>query len=178
MQWQQTQQGFSLVQTADWNWLQTQPWNWRSAGITPENFMPVDAGVTPQGKIWLFSSDFFVGTSVYWLDLTGKILSNYSNPTIYDHAQLVAVDEAGIAYFCATARGTDPDGFPISTFDLCMAYPPDGTTPLWSYILDAEANGIVGTAMAPGRLYVITGDGTLTALTDNGSISPLTTNTP
>jgi peptide/nickel transport system permease protein len=178
MQWQQTQLGFSLVQSADWNWLQIQDWNWRGAGITPESFMPVDAGVTPQGKIWLYSSDFFVGTSVYWLDPTGKILGNYSNPIIYKDAQLVAVDEAGIAYVCAMDYGRDPNGYPISTFDLCMAYPQDGSAPLWSYTLDEEANGIVGAAMAPGRLYVITGDGTLTALGDNDSIVPITTIIP
>jgi hypothetical protein len=178
MQWQHTSQGFSLLQTADWNWLQIEDWNWRSAGATPESFMPVDAGVTPQGKIWLYSYDFFVGTSVYWLDLTGKILGNYSNPTFYKDTRLVAVDEAGITYICATARDTDPEGYPIATFDMCEAYPQDGTTPLWSYTLDVVPNGVVGAAMAPGRLYVITGDGNLTALADNGCVTPIATIAP
>jgi peptide/nickel transport system permease protein len=179
-QWQQTPQGSSLLQTTNWDWLQTQEWDWRGTeNADPERFMPMDAGVTPQGKIWLYSVSWQVGTSLYWLDLTGKILSSYSNPTPYgESGRIVAVDGADVAYICATVYGTDLKGWDIAIYDLCEAYPPDGSAPLWSYILDAEANGIVGTAMAPGRLYVITGDGTLTALTDNGSISPLTTNTP
>ena len=178
MQWQQGPQGFVLVQSADWNWLQTQDWNWRGAGINPDDFLPADAGVTPQGKIWLFSSDVFVGTSVDWLDPTGKILGSYSTPTVYEAARLVAVDEAGIAYICGTAGGTAPEGYFTATSDMCEAYPQDGFAPLWSYVLGVDINGVVGAAVIPGRLYVITGDGNLTALADNGSVTPIATIAP
>jgi outer membrane protein assembly factor BamB len=168
MQWQQTPQGFSLVQSADWNW--------RGAGMIPDDDLPTDAGVTPQGNILLFYSSYFEVTSLlYWLDPMGIILGNYLTP-FYETTRLVGIDGMGVTYICGTT-GTFPGHF-IAISDICEAYPQDGSTPLWSYTLDIDPNGVVGAAMAPGRLYVITGDGTLTALADNGSVTPIATIAP
>jgi peptide/nickel transport system permease protein len=162
-QWQETPQGSNLLHTTNWDWLQTQNWDWRGTeNADPENFQPMDAGVTPQGKIWLYSLTPVGQTSLYWLDQTGEILGNYSNPLFYSQPLLVAVDEADVIYICATVWGPY-----FAIYDMCEAYPQNGSAPLWSYTLDEDAYGIVGVAMAPGRLYVITGDGTLTALADN-----------
>ena len=61
----------------------------------------------------------------------------------------------------------------MNTQQCVEAYKTDSVDPLWSYLFGADAGGIVGAAMAPGRLYVITGDGSLTALGDASTISPL-----
>jgi len=168
MQWQQTPQGFSLVKSADWNYS--------GAGVNPEIFMPPDAGVTPQGNILLFYSNNLDATALlYWLDPTGKILGNYSTP-FYETTRLVAVDGAGIAYICGTT-GTYLGVFTAMS-DMCEAYPQDGSAPLWSYIVGVDSNRVVGAAVIPGRLYVITGDGNLTALADNGSVTSIATIAP
>jgi hypothetical protein len=164
IQWQQTPQGFNLVQSADWNY--------RGAGLTMTSSFPVDAGVTSQGNIWLFYSAFYGGTSVYWLDPTGKILGSFPAPFI-EATHLVAIDGMDVAYICGTAA-TDRGAYTA----MCEAYRQDSTEPLWSYILGVDINGIVGAAVAPGRLYVITGDGHLTALADKNTATPAPTVTP
>jgi hypothetical protein len=164
MQWTQTAQGFSVVQDADWNY--------RGAGISQTSSFPADAGVDPRGNIWLFYSGFYGGTFVYWLDPTGKILGNFSAP-FFEGTRLVAMDGADMAVICGIGAA---EGFEYTT--LCQAYELDSAEPLWSYLFGPEAGGITGAAMAPGRLYVITGDGNLTALGDAGTIPAELTSTP
>ena len=91
MQWSQTSQGFKLVQSADWNY--------RGAGISQNSGYPVDAGVTPKGDIWLFYSGYYGGTSVYWLDPTGKILGNFPAP-FFEGTHLVSVDGSNLSFIC------------------------------------------------------------------------------
>jgi peptide/nickel transport system permease protein len=51
MQWEQTTQGFNIVQSTDWDY--------RAIGIVQTSSFPIDAGVTPQGNILLLYSDFY-----------------------------------------------------------------------------------------------------------------------
>jgi peptide/nickel transport system permease protein len=164
MQWSQNSQGFKLEQSADWNY--------RGAGISQTSGMPVDAGVTPRGDIWLFYSGFYGGTAVYWLDPTGKILGNFPAP-FFERTHLVSVDGSNLSIICGNGA-TEQDEYTT----MCRAYETDSVDPLWSYIFGADAGGIVGTAMAPGRLYVITGNGSLTALGDRSTTSPTPTSSP
>jgi len=164
MQWTQTSRGFNLVKSADWNY--------RGAGFNQNSGLPVDAGVTAKGDIWLFYSGFYGGTAVYWLDPTGKILGN-SASSFYEGTRLVAVDGNGNAIICGIAA-TD-QGFATV---MCEAYPTVGTEPVWSYILGVEIGGVVGAALAPDRLYVITSNGDLTALGQDSITSPTPTVAP
>lgn len=164
MQWTQSSQGFKLVQSADWNY--------RGAGMVMTSGLPVDAGVTPQGNIWLFYSGFYGGTSVYWLDPTGKILGTFS-AQFSQQTQLIAIDGSSTAYICG--MGFTSEQGPAT---LCEAYPQNGTAAKWTYLFSEGTYGIVGTAMAPGRLYVITPDGALFALGDSGNAPPAPTATP
>ena len=61
---------------------------------------------------------------------------------------------------------------------MCQAYRQDASEPHWSYTFPEGVFEVLGGAMAPGRLYVITADGTLTALGDSGSIPTAPTATP
>ena len=163
MQWAQTSQGFNLVQSANWNY--------RGAGMTQTSGLPIDAGVTPQGNIWLFYSGFYGGTSVYWLDPTGKILGSFF-PIFNESTHLIAIDGSSTAYICG--MGFSSQG--PST--MCEAYPQDGSAAKWTFLFPEGTYGIVGAAMAPGRLYVITLDGALIALVDSGRAPPAPTGTP
>jgi hypothetical protein len=164
IQWTQTSQGFKQVRSANWNY--------RSVGITSTSGLPIDAGVTPQGNIWLFYSGFYGGTSVYWLDPTGKVLGSFSAP-FSQSALLVAIDGSSTAYVCGMSFS--PDQQPVTT---CEAYPQDSQAPKWTFLFSEGTFGLVGAAMAPGRLYVITPDGTLTALGDSSSPPPSPIATP
>jgi hypothetical protein len=82
---------------------------------------------------------------------------------------IVAIDKAEAITLCgigATDQGANTS--------MCEAYEADNSELLWRYILGVEIDGIVGVAMEPGRLYVITGDGNLTAL----GVSNATASTP
>jgi peptide/nickel transport system permease protein len=164
MQWTRTSQGFNLVKSADWNY--------RGAGMNQNSGLPVNAGVTPQGNIWLFYSGFYGGTSVYWLDPTGKILGSFS--ALYSQStQLIAIDGSSTTFICGLGFSSA-----LGPAAMCMAYRMDGSEPLWSITFSEGVDGVTGGAMAAGRLYVITPDGALTALGDSGSAPPAPTATP
>jgi hypothetical protein len=164
IQWTQTAQGFNIVQSADWNY--------RGAGMNSNSGLPVDAGVTPKGDIWLFYSGYYGGTSVFWLDPTGKILGSFSAPFIQS-THLVGIDGVGTTYICGLGFSSAED-----SGTKCQAYRQDATSPLWTYTFDPGVYGVTGGVMAPGRLYVITPEGSLTALADTGSAPPAPTATP
>jgi peptide/nickel transport system permease protein len=163
MQWTQTSQGFNLVQSADWNY--------RGAGISQTSGYPVDAGATPKGDIWLFYSGYYGGTTVYWLDPTGKILGNFS-PPYNENARLIAIDGTDIAYICGSAYISD------QSLTTCEANRRNGSEPVWTYAFPDGTYGVVYGAMAQGRLYIITPDGSLTALGDRNNFTPVPTSAP
>jgi peptide/nickel transport system permease protein len=165
MQWKQTSQGFTLVQTATWNY--------RSAGLTQFSSLPVDVGVDPRGDIWLYYSNIYDGTYIYWLDPTGNIIGHFIDP-FNQQTHFVGIDGARTAYICGLGR--DPI---LSVFGtLCQANSPDGTTPLWSYLLPEGNSGITGAALSPGRLYLLTSEGNLIALGDVSASPPSPSATP
>lgn len=164
MQWTQTSQGFSLVQSADWNY--------RGAGIVQTSGYPEDAGATPRGDIWLFYSSFYEGTSVYWLDPSGKILGNYS-PPYNEFTRLIAIDGNSTAYICGLSTSSNQD-----QLTTCEAYHQDSSEPVWTYTFHESVHGIMGGAMTTGRLYVTTLDGILIALADSSITPPVQTGTP
>jgi len=164
MQWTQTSQGFNLVQSADWNY--------RAAGISQTSGYPVDAGATPKGEIWIFYSGFYGGTAVYWLDPTGKILGNYF-PVYNENTRLIGIDGTDMAYICGSYNNTDQG--PITT---CEAYRQNGIEPIWTYAFPEGTYGVTGGAMAHGRLYIITPDGSLTALGESSTFTPVPTSAP
>jgi len=164
MQWTLTSQGFNLVQSADWNY--------RGAGISQTSGYPVDAGVTPNGEIWLFYSGYYGGTSVYWLDPTGKILGNFF-ANFNEYTRLIDIDGTDTAYICGVGNYSEQ-----SRRTMCEAYLQDDSEPIWTYTFPEDVYGILGGAMASGRLYIITPDGILIALGDSSITPPVPTSTP
>ena len=164
MQWTQTSQGFTPQQSADWNY--------RAAGISLTSGFPADAGVIPNGNIWIFYSGFYGGTSLYWLDPTGKVLGDFLG-AYNENTRLIATDGTGTAYICGLAYYSDQG--PISQ---CEASRQDSSAPIWTYSLTDSEYGVIGGAMAQGRLYVITPDGLLIAIGDDNATHSMSTNTP
>jgi ABC-type dipeptide/oligopeptide/nickel transport system permease subunit len=164
MQWTQARKVSNLVKSAEWNY--------RGAGMNQNSGLPVDAGVTPSGDIWLFYSGFYGGTSIYWLDPTGKILGNNYAP-FNESGRLIGVDGRNTATICGVGYYSEQG--PVTR---CEAYPQDGTDPVWSYTMPEGIFGVLGGAMAPGRLYIISATGTLFAMGDSASAAPQPTATP
>jgi ABC-type dipeptide/oligopeptide/nickel transport system permease subunit/outer membrane protein assembly factor BamB len=152
IEWKHTSQGFTRVNSAEWDY--------RDIGFYQVNAFPVDAAVIKPDKILLLYAGEFGATRVVWLDPTGKVLGTIRGP-FYEDTHIVAIQGDGIITICGVG-GTDRGAMTA----MCSAYQADQDQPIWTYILGVELNGIVGAAMAPGRLYVITGNGTLTALGD------------
>jgi peptide/nickel transport system permease protein len=151
IQWKAGIQGFTVVQSASWDY--------RGQGMNQNSGFPVDAGVTPQGHIWLFYSGYYGGTTIYWLSKSGDILGEASGP--FDQGtHLVAMDGNSTAYVCGNGFSSQQKRY--ATF--CEAYRADETGSVWRYFFPRGVDGIVGASLAPGRIYVVTQDGTLTAL--------------
>ncbi len=165
IQWSEGPQGFNIVQTANWDY--------RGQGIYQSSGFPLEAGATPQGNIWLFYSGFYGNTTVYWLSSGGALLGTASG-ALNQSVRLVAVDGSGTAYVCGI--GFSSVQGPNAT--LCEADRADETSPVWSYLFPEGTNGIVGAAMAPGRLYAATENGELIALGAAPGFSPTPTSAP
>jgi ABC-type dipeptide/oligopeptide/nickel transport system permease subunit len=164
IQWTQTSQGFTIMQKVNWNY--------RGEGISQNSGFPEEAGVTPMGDIWLYYPGIYGGgASVYWLDPTGKIIGSFSSRFSASN-QLVAIDGNSTVYNCGIGFSTVQ-----GQVTMCEAYPQNASIPGWSYNFEGT-EGIVGAAIAPGRLYVITPDGTITALGDSRITPPSETIAP
>lgn len=165
MQWTETSQGFNLVETVNWAY--------RNAGMSQYSSLPPEAGVSPQGDIWLYYTNVYEGTFIYWLNLSGKILDNFSYP-FNRVTHFIAIDGARTAYACGL--GLDSTNEMFGT--ICQANPMEGSEPLWYYLFPEGTFGVTGAALAPGRLYVLTAEGNLTALGDSSSVPQAPSTTP
>ncbi len=165
IRWKEGPQGFKILQTANWDY--------RGQGISQSSGFPIDAGVTPQGNIWLLYSGYYFNTSVYWLSPGGAVLGKATS-SLDQNTRLLAVDGNGTAYVC----GIGFSNLQGPTATLCEAHRANESAPVWSYLFPQGANGIVGAAMAPGRLYAATYSGDLIALGSAVSSTPTPTTTP
>jgi len=164
MQWEQTDNGFSIVQSADWNY--------QELGIVQTSSLPIDAAVTPRGNIVLVYSGRYEHTRIVWLDPTGRFIGAI-NSAMYQGTRLVSVDEDEQVTLCGVAPTEDGENTA-----LCEAYYPDDQEPIWFYKLGTDIYGVVGAAMAPGNLLVVTGNGSLVSLGDSGNPPSSATATP
>jgi hypothetical protein len=119
-----------------------------------------DAGVTPAGRPWLLARPAVggMGMGFYWGTPEGALSSKLSEVGMRG-AHVLSVDRANTAYVCM-------DGYRIAP--RCLAFGPDSNSALWRINLRG-ADAIAGAALAPGRLYVATWDGTLTAFGESAT---------
>ncbi|MCO5214299.1 MAG: PQQ-binding-like beta-propeller repeat protein [Caldilinea sp.] len=115
-------------------------------------FVPSDSGISADNFMWLFYGQSFSTARIAWIDGNSRLLTNIE--AALRDTRLVGIDPAGDAYLCSRIGKARCLQFDRSTgaigWDMTM---PDGL-------------GVAGGALAPGRLYVSTGDGFLYALGD------------
>ena len=113
-----------------------------------------DAGATPlastAGELtWiLFGNGTFI-----WVDAEDEVLGPARFPL---ESMVIAIDGAATAYGCGSSMGRTPE---------CMAYSVGETEPRWHITLEG-GDKVVGGALGPGVLYVVTRDGHFYALGD------------
>ena len=122
----------------------------------------LDAGVTPDGRLWLSGRPAIggMGFGFYWGTPLGELVSNVSIPSMRN-IEILGIDAAGLAYACMDSYQVAP---------ICVSLSEDLNRPLWSVPLRG-VDSISGAALAPGRLYVATWEGELIAI---GSADALT----
>jgi peptide/nickel transport system permease protein len=139
--WRSTENGVELDQPVGWDFnIQNSP------------IFPKQQGVTPQGILWLFFSSDWMETRLVSIGDGGRILSNVRFPEY--QGILIAIDKSSFAYFCSS-------NFGISA--RCHAIKLGTDKPLWDLELGDNAI-IVGSASAPGVLYIALKSGYLIAV--------------
>jgi hypothetical protein len=123
-------------------------------------YFPAETGVTPEGLIWMFyAPEDFGDTRVVWLDKTSRLLMNARIPS--RQSRLVGIDQDSVTFFCSSDYGVSPK---------CYALELGAERPKWEVPI-TQGFEIVGGALAPGRLYVASGFGTLYAIGSGPGVS-------
>jgi len=115
--------------------------------------VPNDFGFLPSGLLWLFYSNEYTNTELHTIDFaTNRMLPSVEQRII--GSKMLGIDPNSVATICGDAFGTVR----------CFAVNMGDATPKWK--MDFEGDGVMGGALAPGRLYLVTKDGRLIALGD------------
>jgi len=151
--WELGKTGFELIQSAEWDYT--------SAGFSQHANFPKDAGVTLDQVVWLFYSGRYGGTKMVWVDVSGKFLG-VSWTNLRQNSKTLAIDKINTAYICGVQDTPNGD---IPSITKCLAFDLAGEEPKWDLILtDQAGNNVIGTAMASGKLYVVTENGFMYAI--------------
>ncbi len=145
-------------------------WNLRTLGVQ-SRFLS-DSGLSPAGNIWLYYSSGYEYVKLVWLDGSGNLVNTIDfpyrptndtrNPSIVlKQARLIAFDKRERAYVCGVIYPNETREGKME----CRAVKLTSASPTWRVGLGPAA-GIAGGAVADGRLYLASGDGTLYALED------------
>jgi outer membrane protein assembly factor BamB len=144
LEWRSTEQGIALAQVAPMDYARQFPGT------------PIDGGVmTARRQMWLFFSNEYQDARALWMELSGRVTGAIG--IRYRLARVAGVDRDSILYTCGTVSSTRVE---------CAAYAPNTDEPLWAVGLASQSTAR-GAALAPGRLYVATGEGGLYALEDS-----------
>jgi peptide/nickel transport system permease protein len=151
--WQLTQSGFEVIESSEWNY--------RTAGFNQFSSFPQDAGVTPDRIVWLFYSNRYGGTKMVWVDVSGKMLG-ISWTSLRRNSKLIAIDSSNTAYLCGEEETPEES---VTSITKCLAFDQAGEEPKWELILNEQgANDVIGGALVPDTLYVVTEGGFLYAI--------------
>jgi len=146
--WQLSPSGFEVIQSAEWNY--------QTAGFSQFSSFPQYAGVTLDRSVWLFYSNRYGGTKLVWVDVTGKMLG-ISWTGLRRNSKLIAIDKTNTAFMCGVEETNGESG---SSITKCIAYDQAQEDPKWEIILnEKDGNDVIGAALAPDTLYVVTDGG-------------------
>ncbi|MEZ4618322.1 MAG: hypothetical protein R2867_22795 [Caldilineaceae bacterium] len=134
--------------------------HWDTLSLGAGFRLPQDAGVLPDGRIWIFYAGQYEVGKFLWLERTGAVDALIDLPWNQGSAYLVGLDGQASVYLCGLRQIASNN-----RFTECRAYRAGQSAPLWT----AELAGTVrpvGGALVADRLYVATSDGSLIALGD------------
>jgi len=158
VQWQQAGPKLEISQSAQWDY---------ASFVSGDGMVPFSAGVTREGVIWLMYTHTFVRTQIAWLDIDGQVLGTAEDP--FTNSQVIGLlDQDAKVYVCGIKNISSSTPRPQ-----CKAFVPGSKEPLWQIELDTSQE-IKGGVLAPGRLYLATGEGILYAL---GAAQPVASQT-
>ena len=125
-------------------------WTYQNSTV----YLPLESGVSGRGNAWLHYGSQYDDLRLVLLGMDGQMLLNAHYPQ--RPSQVIATDAADHVYVCGLHRIDGAE---------CVGFAPGAEAPFWQVALPqgGQANG---GALAPGRLYVTTGDGALYALGD------------
>jgi hypothetical protein len=131
-------------------------WDVRTLGM---NFrFPRDAGVTPDGKIWIFYGSEYDYARLVWLDGSGEFLAAIDYPYRGFSAPMIGIDARHLVYTCGSPNQSSSQS--QESMAECRANRIGSSAPVWR--LSLEDPGIpVGGALTADRLYVATSSGKL-----------------
>ena len=109
---------------------------------------PINAGVTPEGVVWMLYYD-----EVYWFSADGGALgvSSLSSGWMDYFAN---IDRDFTVYACGR---DDPRRFGAN--GTCFAFSPGSKVPIWEAVLSDMRDEFNGSILAPGELYISTEQG-------------------
>jgi hypothetical protein len=126
--------------------------------------VPSQAGVAPNGVIWLLYTTPYGGSSrMVWLDLEGQILGTVQAPSQFGAAQVVGLRDGDHAAFVCGFKLRTGNSRAL-TID-CVALTPDAEAPVWQMELGKTVE-LRGGVLVPGRMYLSTAEGLLYAIGD------------
>ncbi len=119
--------------------------------------LPGSAGVTPDGRVWVYYTSESEYGKLLWVNQDGEVTANINYPW-RGNDRLLAVDRDATAYTCGTVSLSQ-----VGNVLQCGAYSSERNAAIWR--LDLGSRGApVGGALVPGRLYVTTNKGELFAI--------------
>lgn len=133
-------------------------WDATSVGVSFR--LPGGAGVTPDGRVWIFYGEDFQPPRIMWVEASGEIAAMLDFPWERGTLQLLGLDETNHMYVCGVNRTVAR-----KQVGECWGYAAGRTAPIWKLAL-GDAKTPVGGAVAAGRIYVATAEGELIALAD------------
>ncbi len=131
-------------------------WDARALGLGFR--FPREAGLTPDGRVWVLYASDFEFAKLVWLDQNKQPLSPTDYP--YRPSRLIGFDENATAYLCGL-RFESRVGGGRSSGGQCQAHRPGAGETVWETDLAGTPSG---GALAPGRLYVTTTEGMVYAI--------------
>ena len=131
-------------------------WDIRTLGISLR--FPRDAGVAPDGKIWISYGSEYDYARLVWLDRKGEFLAAFDYPYRGYSAPLIGIDSNELLFNCGSIDAA-ADQYQGRKAE-CRANRIGSNAPVWRLTL--EDTGIpVGGALILDRLYVATSSGNL-----------------
>ncbi len=120
--------------------------------------IPLDAGLLPDGRAWIFFAGPYEVGKFLWLETTGAVTAVVNVPWVQGSSQLIGLDSQSTVYLCGLRQLASNN-----RFTECRAYRDGQSRALWTTELPGTT-APVGGAVVAGRLYVATADGTLAAI--------------